>query len=229
MKNDTQHLEFLISQYVDGTLDAASKKSLEQRMVVDPDSRAAYQEQREVQDVLDDWGNRLPWINWEKFDAELTHRLEKETVGGQRITFWRSWGKAMAVAASLLVAVGVGYVWRGISASVNDTNSAAAQVAKASAPSQSVTVEENAALSQGMHGSLRRVEFPEFPKSTETAGNVQFSVPPDVAATESLKQAVEMSLPKVANANSVVQTQPNAVTAEAPEKPRREVPPDHFP
>ena len=36
MKTDTQHLEYLISQYVDGCLDAANKKSLEQRLLNDP-------------------------------------------------------------------------------------------------------------------------------------------------------------------------------------------------
>src|SRR5882757_5145217 len=93
MKSDNQHLDFLISQYVDGCLDATSKKSLEQRMVVDPQARTMLAEHREVQDLLDDWGNRIPWINWDQFDQKLATRLEKETVGGPKATFWHKWSK----------------------------------------------------------------------------------------------------------------------------------------
>ena len=52
MNSDTQHLDFLISQYVDGCLDGAGKKSVEQKLMTDPAARELYREHREVQDLL---------------------------------------------------------------------------------------------------------------------------------------------------------------------------------
>src|SRR5689334_14029400 len=111
MKNDTQHLDYLISQYVVGSLDSANKKSLEQTLLSSPQARQLYKEHREVQDVLDDWGNRLPMINWDDFDQKLATRLENETVGAERPSFFRRWARPMSIAASLLVAASVGYAW----------------------------------------------------------------------------------------------------------------------
>ena len=79
MKHDTQHLEFLISQYVDGTLEGASRKSIEQQLLTDPVAKAIYKDQRETQDVLDDWGNRLPLINWNEFDVKLAERPPRDS------------------------------------------------------------------------------------------------------------------------------------------------------
>ncbi len=39
MKQDNQHLDFLISQYVDGCLEGAGKKSVEQQMLNDRSMR----------------------------------------------------------------------------------------------------------------------------------------------------------------------------------------------
>src|SRR5580698_6096324 len=104
MKNDTQHLDYLISQYVDGCLDAASKKSLESQMVNDPSARAIYKEHRDVQDLLDDWGNRIPLIHWDEFDKKLAAKLEHETVGGQKVSIFRRWARPLSAAAALFVA-----------------------------------------------------------------------------------------------------------------------------
>ncbi len=111
MKTDTQHLDYLLSQYVDGCLDGPNRKSLEQRLVIDPATRELYKEHREVQDVLDDWGNRIPLINWDEFDQKLAHRLETETVGGHEISIFRRWVKPLSIAAGLAVAASLGYGW----------------------------------------------------------------------------------------------------------------------
>src|SRR4051812_24320928 len=111
MKTDTQHLDYLISQYVDGCLDTASKKSLEQRMVNDHKARDIYKQHRDVQDLLDDWGNRIPLIHWDDFDKKLAARLEHETVGGHGVSIFRRWGRPMAAAAALFVAATIGYGW----------------------------------------------------------------------------------------------------------------------
>jgi hypothetical protein len=111
MKSDTQHLDFLISQYVDGSLDPSSKKSLEQTMLANPQARGLYKEHRDVQDTLDDWGNRIPLIDWDSFDKKLADRLEQETVGSERPSIFRRWARPMAAAAALFVAASVGYTW----------------------------------------------------------------------------------------------------------------------
>lgn len=112
MKIDTQHLEFLISQYVDGTLDVPTRKTIEQQLLTDLSARELYKEQRETQDLLDDLGSRIPLINWNEFESKLSFRLEQEVpAGGMKISAWRRWSRPVAVAASLLLAAGVGYSW----------------------------------------------------------------------------------------------------------------------
>ncbi|MCL2641476.1 MAG: hypothetical protein FWD53_11560 [Phycisphaerales bacterium] len=118
MKTDTQHLDYLISQYVDGCLDTASKKSLEQTLVNDPQARQLYKDQHEVQDILDDWGNRIPMIDWDQFDKQLATRLQRETVGGwvgRRASLLQRWAKPLAIAASLFLAAAIGYFWNDLS------------------------------------------------------------------------------------------------------------------
>ena len=213
MKSDTQHLDFLISQHVDGCLDATSKKSLEQRMVIDPAARELYREHREVQDLLDDWGNRIPMINWEEFDQSLARRLEKETVGGQAPSFWRRWGKITAVAASLLLAVGVGYAWRAMSAG-NPQNMVKSIEGNPVLPSTNVTIAEDAATGASTRGSKRSFGVDEFPVQGLAAQNgVDIQAPADVAASELLVQTVNDSLLSVTRSASIA-TQPSSVTAE---------------
>jgi hypothetical protein len=109
MKPDSQHLDFLISQYVDGCLEGANKKSVEQQLLTDPPARKLYEEHREVQDLLDDWGNRIPLINWDEFDQKLAFRLAQETVGASPYSRFRRWSKPLAAAAALIIAAMVGY------------------------------------------------------------------------------------------------------------------------
>ena len=115
MKPDNQHLDFLISQYVDGCLKTAGRKSVEQQLLTDPAARELYAQQREVQDLLDDWGNRIPLINWDEFDQKLAARLENEEVGGARNTVFRKWMRPVAAAAALFIAASLGYGWHAYS------------------------------------------------------------------------------------------------------------------
>lgn len=112
---DNQHLDFLISQYVDGTLEGTGKKSVEQKMLLDPAARALYAEHRETQDLLDDWGNRLPLINWNEFDAKLATRLDEEAKEQERASIFRRRMKPIAAAAALLLAASLGYGWHALS------------------------------------------------------------------------------------------------------------------
>lgn len=111
MQAESQHLDFLISQYVDGSLEGANKKSVEQKMLTDPEARKLYTQHREVQDILDDYGSRIPMVNWDEFDRKLDARLEVEAQEKQRVSRFRRRMKPLAAAAALLLAVSLGYGW----------------------------------------------------------------------------------------------------------------------
>jgi len=115
MKTDNQHLDFLISQYVDGSLEGTGKKSVEQTLLTDPAARALYAEHQETQDLLDDWGSRLPMINWGEFDAKLDERLTLEAREQERVSIFRRRMKPVAAAAALFIAASLGYAWHAFS------------------------------------------------------------------------------------------------------------------
>ncbi len=193
MKTDTQHLDYLFSQYVDGCVDTASRKSLEQKLVMEPKARELYKDHREVQELLDDWGNRIPLINWDEFDQKLAKRLENENVGGQRTSTFRQWLKPMSIAASLALAVSLGYGWHAWStpAPIAPGNVAVAPIIT---PARPFSVEE---FTPGQ-GSIAKVRVDESPdaNSQPLANNgVNVIAPGNVEAADSLKESLTMSLP----------------------------------
>jgi hypothetical protein len=190
MKNDTQHLDYLISQYVDGCLDTGSKKSLEQKLVNDPTARQLYKEQRDVQDVLDDWGNRIPMINWDEFDQKLAKRLETETVGGGQTSVFRRFARPISAAAALLIAVGVGYGWRAMSiTSQNGTGVVVEGPGTPTVAPVAVSIEGNG-NDRGSRSAF--VHFPEAMASDSQGPRTVVSVisPEDILATKSMGEAV---------------------------------------
>lgn len=196
MKTDTQHLDYLLSQYVDGCLDGPNRKSLEQRLVIDPATRALYQEHRDVQDVLDDWGNRIPLINWDEFDQQLARRLGNETVGGQTISIFRRWVRPLSIAAGLAIAASLGYGWHAWSMG-SGQNNVPVVVNPASPPSQAFAVEDAFSPGQGSIAKVRVDETPDV-KSTAVASNeVNVTAPGNVEAADSLRESVSMGLPSV--------------------------------
>jgi hypothetical protein len=189
MKTDNQHLEYLISQYVDGCLDGASKKSLEQKFITDPAARQLYKEQRDVQDVLDDWGSRIPLINWEDFDRKLSVRLEKETVGGGNISIFRRWARPMSAAAALLVAASLGYGWRAWSvAPTHSDGPLADHRTPVVQPSKPFSIDEN---NNGMSANRTSFRVDESAANIEGSnGHVAIISPDDVDAAKGLRAAV---------------------------------------
>jgi anti-sigma factor RsiW len=197
MKTDTQHLDYLISQYVDGCLDTASRKSLEQRLLNDPEARKLYKEQHDVQDMLDDWGNRIPMINWEQFDQELTMRLEHETVGGRARTFFRRWGRPMSIAAGLVMAASLGYGWHAMSVRkpMVATNTAPHVVPQAVNPG--VAIEPPVTPKDA---SVARFQVDEQPPiAQKQTDNVAIAPPGDMEGAESLKSGVPYGMTKLSD------------------------------
>ena len=202
MKTDTQHLDYLISQYIDGCLDTGSRKSLEQRLLNDPSARQLYKEQHDVQEVLDDWGNRIPMIHWDDFDQKLARRLENETVGGQSKSIFQRWAKPMSIAAALAVAASLGYGWHAFSMNQKSTPSIA-QNLNHETPNRAVAVEPTITASDG---SVTRFRVDEQPSSHDSvaANSVNITAPGNVEASESLKEGVAYGLTKLSDEAKVL-------------------------
>ena len=98
-------LEFAISQYLDGTLAADEVIALERQLESDADARQLLAEYRSLNDVM----RRelpVPEMNWERLAAHLSEVVAQEELPGRIIRIpWRA--SAMALAASLLLAVGI--------------------------------------------------------------------------------------------------------------------------
>ncbi|HZK80622.1 MAG TPA: hypothetical protein VFC46_06130 [Humisphaera sp.] len=111
-----EQLEFSISQYLDGTLPETERGSLERRLNEDADARALLAEYRKLNVVLKS-GAGLPSINWESFAMAISSAVDaaeaeqKEQITRRfRMPGWvRTVVAPMAMAASILVATGIGF------------------------------------------------------------------------------------------------------------------------
>ncbi len=151
MTKDTQHLDFLISQYVDQTLDATTRRTIEQQIAADPIAAVLYKDHCEVQDVLEDWGNRLPMINWDEFDGVLAARLEKEVPQtGEPVSPLRRWSRVLAAAAALFVAGTIGYTWHAFTTPMPTRNNGIVQTNPDTGPQHIVNFSKPAATGPSM-------------------------------------------------------------------------------
>jgi len=226
MKSESQHLDFLISQYVDGCLDGANKKSVEQQLLTDPTARKMYDEHREVQDLLDDYGNRIPLINWDEFDQNLAVQLATENVGMSRYSIFRRWAKPVAAAAALFIAASIGYSWHALWSPRHVGTGPVAPVA-AIQPMKRVDIAE---LQRATQPSRTESKIEEMGAQTVAggsfgAGNVAINVPGDAAAKEALMASVAAGLPDVSDSQRPQQVLPQAgsvgvsITPETQQKP----------
>jgi len=142
MKMDHQHLDFLISQYVDDSLDAPNRKLIEHQLTNDRNAKRLYQEHRDVQDILDDLGNRIPMINWADFDQKLASRLESEATRLKAVPTWRKWTRPLAAAAALIIAASIGYSWHAWSVGNGAPLSTGTEVTTIVIPERKVLVEQ---------------------------------------------------------------------------------------
>ena len=190
MNAESQHLDFLISQYVDGTLEVAGKKSVEQKLLTDPEARRLYTEHRDVQDLLDDYGSRIPLVNWGEFDKKLEARLEAEAREKQRASMFRRWLRPVAAAAALAIAATLGYTWHALSHEksnllVPTTNPT---VSAGVAPPVAV-IADRPAENQASYVGMRVTEG-----GAQGAGSVEgmaFGAPADQVALQALQTNVE--------------------------------------
>ena len=204
MKPDTQHLDYLLSQYVDGCLDPNSKKSLEQKLVNDPQARKLYKDQHDVQEMLEDWGNRIPMINWTQFDKELAGRLEHETVGGQKVSIFRRWSKPAAIAAGLFLAATIGYSWHALSSPANLVNTGPGPVAASQDHRTSVTIDDHVANKTPAYRGVTINEDVGLRGPTTDPAVVQITAPdastPGDTGANTFRFGMDNNIPGAANA-----------------------------
>ena len=187
MKAETQHLDFLISQYVDGSLEGAGKKSVEQKMLSDPGARKLYAEHREVQDILDDYGSRIPMINWGEFEKQLDGRLEVEAREKQRASRFRRRMKPVAAAAALFIAVSLGYGWHALSQAKTPGNPTIAMTAPMVQPQTVVVFPESIAATKASYIGFGVNEAAATTPASGTVEGFAFGAPPEQVALQALE------------------------------------------
>jgi anti-sigma factor RsiW len=101
-------LEFSISQYLDGTLVAAERDALDERFATDADARAILAEYEALQAALA--SAPLPDVKWDRLAAEISASVAREEAPAQSHKIGRWLRPAnLAIAASLLIAGGIGF------------------------------------------------------------------------------------------------------------------------
>lgn len=107
---DRDDLEFLISQYVDGTLVGGKREALEARLKLDPGARAVLAEYR----ALDTQLKALPCpdVRWDAFADQISAAVgeAEEPAQSYRIADYRWANRWVAVAAGVLIAAGTAFV-----------------------------------------------------------------------------------------------------------------------
>lgn len=106
---ERDELEFLISQYVDGTLGEADRAALQRRLETDAGARELLEEHRTVTQLMR--SAPLPAVRWDRLadaisstiDQEMEARMQRASLA-IRLTRRTGW---IAVAASVLIAAGV--------------------------------------------------------------------------------------------------------------------------
>jgi anti-sigma factor RsiW len=103
-------LEFSISQYLDGTLAAAERDALEERLATDAEARAVYAEYESLNAAFA-VAPALPDIDWDQFAGKISAAVAREELPAQsyKIGPWVGPMRLAAIAASLLVAGGVAF------------------------------------------------------------------------------------------------------------------------
>jgi anti-sigma-K factor RskA len=107
-------LEFLISQYADGTLGDAESRALEARLAEDGEARAELEKHRRVIGMLREMPTapQMQAVQWDRLAARIESAVARapepaEAPASYRLFAGRfAWG-AVGLAASVLIAVGV--------------------------------------------------------------------------------------------------------------------------
>ncbi len=105
---DQANLEYAISQYLDGTLSEFDRRVLEDRLAVDAEARLLASEYAHLDTMLRA-SRAEPTVDYDRFASHLSGLIEQEeSYVAQPIKMPGAWMRYTAVAAALILAIGIG-------------------------------------------------------------------------------------------------------------------------
>jgi anti-sigma factor RsiW len=145
---NAEQVEFLISQYADGTITPADRVALEAHLEANPDTRRLVDDYRELNDLLRTAAPAVPAFDFDAMAARINDAIDDHNASDTiRLPFTlQRLGWGLAVAACLAVAVGV---WLRPAAAPAPTEPTVATTAKPGVIRVAVLAPEDARLEYG--------------------------------------------------------------------------------
>src|SRR5581483_144562 len=125
MQVSRDEIEFLISQYIDGTANELDRARIEEILATDPEARSIHAEYQKLNEFVKS-AMPMPEIAWDALSARISTEAAKLDVPVKhyRLSF-ATWSKAVAMAAMVAIVVGVIVKSRPPTTSVNVGNAVA--------------------------------------------------------------------------------------------------------
>ena len=115
--DNQEQVEFLLSQYVDGDLDEATRQEVERCLADDPQLAALFEQLRHTDHLVKAWAGPAPEVDWDRFATEATRRREQLERMLRRQRLFRLFAPLSAAAAVALLVTLLHVVGRPDSAS----------------------------------------------------------------------------------------------------------------
>jgi anti-sigma factor RsiW len=107
-----EQIEFALSQYLDGTLDDASRAAVEQRLRADPQAQQLLEEYRKLDRALKNVPAAPPMaVRWDRLAERISESVADRAYANRLSIAWRSWPVRLAAAAAVLLAFGLIRFW----------------------------------------------------------------------------------------------------------------------
>lgn len=108
MKMSADELEYAISQYLDGTLPPLERSALDERLAADPVARAMLEQYRRLNSALKGGLPEMSAVAWDRLAGTIQQSVAAEELPVRHYSIRSiSWTGRLAVAASLLAAIGI--------------------------------------------------------------------------------------------------------------------------
>lgn len=110
----SEDLEFLISQYVDGTIAPADRAALEAQLAANEEARLLVHEYQKLDTLVRSSVPELPKVDLDALGVRINDAIDaQEAAARQRFRIGRRLGAGLAIAASAMLAVGVWFGTQG--------------------------------------------------------------------------------------------------------------------
>ena len=107
---NAEQVEFLISQYADGTITPADRVALEAHLDANPEAGRLVDEYRELNDLLRTAAPEVPAFDFGAMASRINAAIDDHNIAAEPIRLripWTRIGVGFAVAASVLLAIGI--------------------------------------------------------------------------------------------------------------------------